>query len=183
MAPINSISLKAELRKEVKKATKALSQQQRTAKSEALCAELKYCIAVLKPAVLALFSPLPDEIDISSLLHYFSCRILLPRIADDGVGMDFYDYSPDEIKVGAYGISEPQNGVACRASEIDVMVVPGVAFSPDGARLGRGKGYYDRYMSQPDFRAYTIGVCYEHQIYDELPVEPHDCRVDRVICR
>ena len=69
----------------------------------------------------------------------------------------------------------------CSAADIDVMVVPGVAFTSVGDRLGRGKGYYDRYMAREGFRAQTIGVCYSCQLCDELPVEEHDRRVDRVI--
>ena len=61
------------------------------------------------------------------------------------------------------------------------MVVPGVAFSADGVRLGRGKGYYDRYIAREGFRAYTIGVCYDCQMLGQLPCDEHDRRVDSVI--
>ena len=182
MKPKPHFTTKAEMRKTVKMATKALSEQQLAQKSAKLCEALTACIEAQSPSVLALFSPLSDEVDITSLMNRFSCRIVLPRVAVEGAEMDFYDYVPDQMASGTYGIIEPQGGEPCRVGDIDVMVVPGVAFTNDGARLGRGKGYYDRYMSQPDFRAYTIGVCFAHQIYDELPVEPHDCRIDRVIC-
>ena len=182
MEPKPHFTTKAEMRKTVKMATKALSEQQLAEKSARLCDNLTSCIEALRPSVLALFSPLSDEVDIASLMNHFSCRIVLPRVAAEGVEMDFYDYLPDEVTSGAYGIAEPQGSEPCGVGDIDVMVVPGVAFTADGARLGRGKGYYDRYMSRPDFRAYTIGVCYDHQICENLPVEPHDCCVDRVIC-
>ena len=56
-----------------------------------------------------------------------------------------------------------------------------VAFTADGRRLGRGRGYYDRYLGDPVFRGFRVGVCYAHQLVDDLPVEPHDVRMDRVI--
>ena len=56
-----------------------------------------------------------------------------------------------------------------------------VAFTADGRRLGRGRGYYDRYLGDPAFRGFRVGVCYAHQLVDDLPVEPHDVRMDRVI--
>ena len=69
----------------------------------------------------------------------------------------------------------------CRAEDIDFMVVPGVAFAGDGRRLGRGKGYYDRYLSQEGFRAFCVGVCYACQSREDIPAEAHDKRVDAVI--
>ena len=69
----------------------------------------------------------------------------------------------------------------CPAGEIDVVVCPGVAFTADGRRLERGRGYYDRYLGDPAFRGFRVGVCYAHQLVDDLPVEPHDVRIDRVI--
>lgn len=61
------------------------------------------------------------------------------------------------------------------------IVVPGTAFTQAGARMGRGRGYYDKYLSQPGFRGVKVGVCYAHQLVGELPVEPHDVFMDYVI--
>ena len=85
------------------------------------------------------------------------------------------------MQVGSYGILEPQSGEPCDASEIDVMIVPGVAFGRDGARLGRGKGFYDRYLARKGFRAESVGVCLDFQLFDTLPMEPHDRVMDCVI--
>ena len=81
-----------------------------------------------------------------------------------------------------FGIAEPEPGArTCPPGEIDLVVVPGVAFTAGGVRLGRGKGYYDRYLSQAEFRGVTVGVCYAHQLVGELPSEPHDVAVDCVV--
>ena len=63
----------------------------------------------------------------------------------------------------------------------DFIVVPGVAFTAAAARMGRGRGYYDKYLSQPGFRGVKAGVCYAHQLVGELPVEPHDVFMDYVV--
>ena len=76
---------------------------------------------------------------------------------------------------------EPQGATPCPPERIDLIVVPGTAFTRAGARMGRGRGYYDRYLSRPGFHARTVGVCYTHQLLDTLPVEPHDVPLDRVI--
>jgi 5-formyltetrahydrofolate cyclo-ligase len=62
-----------------------------------------------------------------------------------------------------------------------VILVPGVAFTRAGQRLGRGGGYYDRLLSALPAKAVRLGVCFELQIVDELPSEPHDMRVDGVV--
>ena len=85
------------------------------------------------------------------------------------------------MAVGAFGINEPQRGVPVRPEEIDAIVVPGVAFTADGVRMGRGKGFYDRYLSQKGFAALKIGVCYREQLVDDIPAEPHDVAMDVVI--
>ncbi len=131
---------------------------------------------------IALYASLPDELPTSSVIKRWSChkRILLPRVGSD-CQMEFFEYDPTQISKGAYGISEPEGEVSTPIEEIDIIIVPGVAFTLEGARLGRGKGYYDRYLSRTKNRAYTFGVCYLHQIIDSIPVEPHDVILDEVI--
>lgn len=106
-------------------------------------------------------------------------RVVLPRV--EGDAMRFYACRPDALVFGAFGILEPQGERPCPAGEIDLVVCPGMAFTADGRRLGRGRGYYDRYLGDPAFRGFRVGVCYAHQLVDDLPVEPHDVRMDRVI--
>lgn len=178
------IKTKKEIRQEVKSAVLVLSSEQKEEQSQRVCDEVKHIFAERSPQCVALFSPLPDEVDIMPLASAMACRVVLPRVGDMADGtpeMEFFDYNPTQMASGAYGIAEPQGVVACRAEEIDLMVVPGVAFAEDGRRLGRGKGYYDRYLSREGFRAYTIGVCYDCQLRDDVPAEPHDKRVDMVV--
>ena len=63
----------------------------------------------------------------------------------------------------------------------DVVVVPGVAFTPDGHRVGQGGGWYDRFLPQLRPACTTIGVCFREQVVDAVPVEPHDVAVDVVV--
>ena len=177
---------KKEIRRAVKQAILALSPAERELQEQRVVASLCSIIAERKPRVVALFAPLGDEVQILPLVEKLprDCRLLLPRVEDTADGtpsMEFYDYNASALAVGSYGIMEPQGTVACAVEEIDLMVVPGVAFSADGVRLGRGKGYYDRYIAREGFRAYTIGVCYDCQMLGQLPCDEHDRRVDSVI--
>ena len=150
-------------------------------RSAEICRSLKAHIAINDARVVALFSPLPDEPMIGALIDELSKRmaVLLPRV--EGDTMEFYLYSPELISCGAFGIMEPAGGVAVAPGEIDIMLVPGVAFTPCGDRIGRGKGFYDRYMSRNDFRALKIGVCYAEQLIESIPMEPHDMKMDFVV--
>ena len=170
---------KKEIRQTIKRQTLSLDAQESLRQAEKVMRHIGSIIAQRAPRTVALFAPLRDEIPLGELAQRVDCRVVLPRVK--GEEMEFYDYSAADMAVGAFGISEPQGEVPVAAEEIDLMVVPGVAFTRAGDRLGRGKGYYDRYLSREGFRAYCVGVCYEHQVVDELPVEPHDRRMDEVV--
>ncbi|MBP3564927.1 MAG: 5-formyltetrahydrofolate cyclo-ligase [Alistipes sp.] len=178
---------KKSIRQSIKRATQGLSAEETCRQSDSVNVALREIIMRRKPSVVALFSPLPDEVDITPVIEYLveqnQCLVVLPRvdIKADKPTMEFYPYRKAEMEVGAYGINEPQGDTPCPAEAIDLMVVPAVAFTRRGERLGRGKGFYDCYLSREGFRAYTVGVCYSHQLLDSLPTEPHDCRVDEVV--
>ncbi len=131
----------------------------------------------------ALFCSLKDEPDTAATIEAWrktGRRIVVPRV--EGDTMRLFDYDPATQIEGAFGIEEPgPDARLCPPEDVDLMVVPGVAFTRRGDRMGRGRGYYDKYLSQPEMRAAKVGVCYAHQIVDELPVEPHDIRMDEVV--
>lgn len=73
------------------------------------------------------------------------------------------------------------NGYEFSIDEIDALIVPGLAFTLDGKRLGYGGGYYDKLLSKRSFKAYTIGFCFKFQLIKDLPTETHDKKVDHII--
>ncbi|WP_299222082.1 5-formyltetrahydrofolate cyclo-ligase [uncultured Alistipes sp.] len=173
---------KRELRKTMKQRNLSLSAAEREAASELLVARLERLGAFARARTVALFAPLPDEPDVRRALARWcgARRLALPRV--EGDAMRFFLYDPATMRRGAFGIDEPGPGaVECPPSEIDIVVVPGVAFTAAGDRLGRGRGYYDRYLSQRGMRAVRVGVCYAHQLVAALPVEPHDVRMACVV--
>ena len=107
-------------------------------------------------------------------------RIVVPRV--EGDVMRFCEYDPQTLRPGAFGIAEPgPEAQTCDPSEIDLVIVPGTAFTAAGARCGRGRGYYDKYLARPDVHAVKVGVCFAHQLVGELPAEPHDVAMDYII--
>lgn len=186
---------KDELRRAMRQRNRSLSIEQKQRASERIFAAVEALPAFERARCVACFCALPDEPPTEAVLRRWSVdrRIVVPRV--EGDTMRFYDYRPEALTCGAFGIAEPVVGEDSRASgatdvsycalcppeAIDLFVVPGVAFTLDGARLGRGRGYYDRYLSQPALHACCVGVCFDHQLVVDLPVEPHDRGMD-VVC-
>ena len=173
--------VKKEIRERMRRLNRALDSRQRLRASAAIFSAVERLPEFRAARTVAVFSALPDEPATDEVLARWAStrRVVLPRV--EGDAMRFYACRPDALVFGAFGILEPQGERPCPAGEIDLVVCPGVAFTADGRRLGRGRGYYDRYLGDPAFRGFRVGVCYAHQLVDDLPVEPHDVRMDRVI--
>jgi 5-formyltetrahydrofolate cyclo-ligase len=83
---------------------------------------------------------------------------------------------------GAHGIPEPDSSAPqIDADTLDALLVPGVAFTRSGVRLGQGGGFYDRFIPKMRPDAPRIGLCHSWQVVDDLPAEPHDVRVTHVV--
>ncbi|WP_457622188.1 5-formyltetrahydrofolate cyclo-ligase [Persephonella sp.] len=103
--------------------------------------------------------------------------VLLPRVKDqDIIPIRIFDLSG--LKKGYAGIPEPE-GNPFPVDRIDIIVVPAVAYDLNGHRLGYGKGYYDRLLKK--VKALKVGLAYDFQVVEKLPVEPHDIPVDLII--
>lgn len=173
---------KNELRARMRAWNRALPESERRSAAGRIFSRIGELPAFRAARCVALFCALPDEPPTAGVLRRWSRtrRVVVPRV--EGDAMRFFDYNPERLVVGAFGIAEPApNAVPCEPEAIDLLVVPGVAFTASGARLGRGRGYYDRYIAGTGLRAFRVGVCYAHQIVDALPVEPHDAAMDVVI--
>lgn len=107
-------------------------------------------------------------------------RVALPAIAGPGLMEARAVTDPDLLVPGPYGIPAPAPDSELVPPEaLDLVLVPGMAFTPDGERLGRGGGYYDRYL--PRTSALTVALARDFQIVDRLPTEAHDVPVDALI--
>ena len=137
-----------------------------------------------KAHVVLLYASLPDEVQTMEFISKWQGRkqILLPVVVGDELEVREYALGTS-LEVGNYGIPEPRLGrVVTDYSVIDLAIIPGVAFTMDGKRLGRGKGYYDRLLSHPTFGSvYKLGICYPFQLLSELPTSSHDVSLDEIL--
>lgn len=173
---------KKALREAMRRLNRAMPAGARAEASERIFRRVEALPGFAAAHCVALYCALGDEPDTQAALERWcrSKRLVVPRVESDG--MQFYAYDPSAMVRGAFGITEPGPAAKrCPPEEIDLAVVPGVAFTEAGARMGRGGGYYDRYFAQTGVRAFRVGVCYAHQLVAQLPVEPYDLFMDNVI--
>ncbi len=176
------IELKKEIRKEVRRRIKELGDEYKDLASKTIFMKIEQMPLFSEARCIALFAAMSDEVPTRYALERWrelGKELIVPRV--EGDIMRFYDYSPECMQIGAFGIEEPMGNVERSAKDIDLMIVPARAFTRRGERLGRGGGFYDKYMSLAGFRASKIGIAFECQIFDSLPCDPHDILVDEVV--
>lgn len=172
---------KKSIRQEVRRRIKSMSDEQKQHESATVFAAIEATPTFCDAECVALFAAMWDEVPTTEVLERWremGKRVVVPRV--EGEVMRYYDYHPDAMRVGAFGIVEPEGDAEVAAADIDLMIVPARAFTMRGDRLGRGGGFYDKYMSLPDFRAVKYGVAFGCQIFDSLPTDDHDIPVERV---
>lgn len=174
---------KRALRLATNAARRAMAADERRRASEEICRRVLALPELGAARVALLYAALPDEVDparIGERLRGRGVMTFYPRVVTDG-GLELVAID-DELSLGAgyRGIREPV-GRPRPPSEIDVAVVPGVAFDLLGGRLGRGGGHYDRLVATLTEHAVTIGVCFGCQLVPSVPREPHDRPVDVIV--
>jgi len=137
-----------------------------------------------KAQTVALYSPVHNEVLTMQLLRDLLANrrsVVMPRVV--GEELEFHMVrSLDDLAPGSFGILEPIEGTGQVAiHELDLIVLPGVAFDRRGHRLGYGKGFYDRALKTAGDRGRRVGLAYDYQLVDQLPVFEHDMQLDLLV--
>ena len=208
----NGILDKSIEKKEFRRQIKQRLEENKTnfvTESQAVCEKLLTDKAFREASVVLAYMPLPDEVDILPVIKAAMVdgkKVAIPRIIEEthdstyapNAGKMLFYYLDDasdiisQTKEGYCGIAEPSEKTRQFSSDDDfdtvLVLVPGRAFTKNGARLGRGKGFYDRFLSQltkecdaSGKKVYTIGVCFSCQVVDSVPTEQNDISVDRIV--
>lgn len=174
---------KQNLRQEMRLRKKTYGSEQLIRMSTPIIEALLAHPRLISAHTILLYASLADEVDTHELINTLLRQgktLLLPVVEDDHT-MKICRYTHDtNIAHGVFGIMEPQAEAFTDYEQINLALVPGMAFDRHGHRLGRGKGYYDRFLSQAK-DCYKIGVCFPFQLVDEVPTDEHDVRMDEVI--
>jgi len=174
---------KPELRKAIRTRLASLSEEERAAKSAAICREIAASDEWAAGRTVGFFSPLASEPNVDLLWAVLGARtVCYPRIDGDNLVFILVP-SRAALLESRWNLLEPphREDAVVPLEELDLLLVPGLAFTPGRHRMGRGKGFYDRLLSRPALRATSFGVCFAPQIVPHLPTEEHDQPVTRLV--
>lgn len=138
---------------------------------------------VKEAQTILMYYSLADEVythDIITKLVNMNKTVLLPRVIDDENMIICHYKSDKDLSEGAFHIMEPIGEEFTDYNKIELCIVPGMSFDSNNNRLGRGKGYYDRFLAKVP-NSYKIGVCFDFQKLKEIPSGKYDINVDEVI--
>lgn len=180
----NSKSLEAmtkqALRRHIRQLKQTYTSEQLATQSVEIIERLEAHPLFRAASTVLLYHSLPDEVDTHGLINKYAAvkTVLLPTVVGDH--LQLHQYHPTTgTHIGSFGIVESEGALVNDYTSIDLAIVPGMAFDKQGHRLGRGRGYYDRLL--PELRCPILGLCFDFQLIDRLPTEPHDRAVNAVI--
>jgi 5-formyltetrahydrofolate cyclo-ligase len=170
---------KAELRRAYCDLRECQSPEDIAAASRAMCQLLAVWPPLARARTVLAYLAFRNELDLRPLFSLLPhTRWVVPRLSS-GRQMTIHPYDPDRLVRHRFGMLEPDPLLPeITPDEIDVALIPGVAFDRHGARLGFGGGYYDRFL--PRTNALRVGIALQSCVADELPCADHDQRVDWV---
>ena len=183
---------KAGIRREMKARRRALAADAKTAADAVVCEKLKARddIDVMTDpfecdGALAVYLASPDEIDIDRYIAYMlhaGVVVVAPRWNGETYELaKLKGLDGKNLRRGPMGIREPADADIVEPKEVAAWIVPGLAFTRGGGRLGYGGGWYDRLLASAPKYVVKIGVAYSFQIVDDLPAEPHDIPLTDII--
>ena len=185
---------KKTIRREISEAIAAMDQAVLVEKSRAICQAVAALDEFRDASVVMLYLPIPGEVDTAPLAEIAwqaGKRVCCPKFDDASRTMWPREILPDHADSfdTTQGLRSPASTIEIPLDEIDLVIVPAIAFDSACNRLGRGGGFYDRFLQRLDrflqgkkLRATTIGVGFSEQICPKLPIEDHDTPLDVVAC-
>jgi len=175
---------KKALRREIKALKKEISPRERHIRSEMIMKKVENHPAFASARTVFIFWSMDDEVDTRDLIKKWADRkrFILPAVNGNELHLKEFTGIQKLVSGATYEIPEPEGKPFIDYDDIDLAIIPGVAFDRDNNRLGRGKAYYDKTLHRLKGKAELIGICYDFQLVDKVPTEPHDVKLDGVIC-
>jgi len=178
---------KGSLRTHYLKLLKEQNKEERQRKSRLIAGQFWKLPVIQQARCILFYASMPGEVETLAMMEkalFTGKRVALPIVEQNQRKLiPTLISSMEDVREGTYGIAEPQFDPHKELSlkDIDVVVVPGLAFDRDNNRLGRGKGYYDRFLSTLPKTVSTVGLAFDFQLAPSLPTEAHDVRLQQII--
>lgn len=173
---------KSQLRKECLGIRKSLGPEMRSKASLAICERIEMWDIFQHSQTILSYMPIKSEVDLTPLMkRHPQKRWVLPRIIpQENHRMVFHEYDPDRMVRHAFGMEEPSPDLpTIHPAEIELALVPGIAFDHHGFRLGYGGGYFDRFLE--NFQGISVGVIFHNLLLDAVPHATHDVPMQWIV--
>jgi 5-formyltetrahydrofolate cyclo-ligase len=175
---------KRAMRARLRAARSALPESDRREAADSVAAAVMRELADRMPSAVLAYAPMPEELDPSPLVHALrdaGVRVAYPRVCGPGE-LALHWAMEDELAAGYCGVFEPSaDAPKATLDEIDLVLVPGVAFDEACQRLGMGGGFYDRLLAQTAAGTLAIGLAFDKQVVASVPHEVHDAVMDAIV--
>ena len=178
---------KGSLREHYIRLLKEQNKEEWLRKSRLIAEQFWVLPAIQRAQSILFYASMPGEVDTLAMIEkaiYSGKRVALPIVEQNQRKLiPTVILSMEEVHESTYGIAEPHfdPAKALALKDIDAVIVPGLAFDKLYNRLGRGKGYYDRFLSTLPKDVTTVGLAFDFQLTDRLPTEAHDMRLQQII--
>lgn len=173
---------KCEIRRMMRDRKRTLTPEEKLRRSDIIMRRMEQMLQFKEARVVLLYWSMADEVQTHDFINriYRDRVVLLPCV--DGDDLRLRQYTGPECLVAGeqFGIGEPTGPEWTDLKAINFIAVPGVAFDKQRNRMGRGRGFYDRLLKSTS-NAIKVGLAYDFQLMDQIPVEPHDVAMDYVI--
>ncbi len=173
---------KSEVRKKIRELKRAVPLEEKLRRSEGIMRQVETLPAFQQARTVLLYWSMADEVQTHAFVEkwYKDKVLLLPCVDGDDLRLRQYTGSECMVAGEQFGIGEPTGPEFTDLDSVELIMVPGVAFDRQCNRMGRGRGFYDRLLKSTP-RALKVGVAFDFQLLDEIPVEAFDVKMDAVI--
>lgn len=175
---------KAQLRKKIINERLQLSPEQVSSKSKKIISTLFSMDFFDKARMIMYYVDMRNEVKTKKAIAEtlaLGKRVVVPKVKKERHLLVVEINGLGDLAPGVFGILEPVKEIGTEPKQIDIVIVPGVAFDKQGYRLGYGGGFYDNFLPKLHFDAMKIAICYEFQVMNHVPIEPHDVPVDMIL--
>lgn len=173
-------SAKDKLRKEIAAEKRQYTSEQLLQMSDEVFSVLEITGTFRDASIILIYNSMADEVSTKAFIEKWKSekQFYLPVVKDDHLVFRKLENNTSFEK-SKIGVDEPVGDDFTNFSNIDLVVVPGVAFDRKCNRLGRGKGYYDRFLT--NIKAPKVGVCFDFQLKDQIPADQKDIQMDMIV--
>lgn len=171
---------KAIFRKNIRKISRLHSPKSESLQSFRIMRIIEKSYYFKKSETILIYSPIKSEVLVDSLVNRYKNKktFILPRI--NSAKLELF-YLSNSFTINKFGIKEPFDKKILDIQNIDLAIIPGVAFDRSNNRLGRGKGYYDKLLKTLSSNTLKVGICFPYRLFKKIPIESHDIKMDLVV--